>query len=302
MVKIVVVGSISTDFVVSAERRPQEGETVYGLDFATNFGGKGANQAVATARLGAETLMLGAVGDDEFASRLLDNLQQNQIDTQAVKQSPNQASGSAVITLVAGDNAIIYVPGANNDYLPTDVAKDAALIREADMVLVQNETPEATIEVLIDLCDQEGVPLLWNPAPARVISPDHLKKITYLTPNETEFDFLFPNESIESVTARYPQKLIVTLGEKGAAYHDGQALQIIPIYPAAKVVDTTGAGDTFNGALAVALAGKRPMGEAIRFASLAASLAIQGAGAQTAIPTLKEMKASEFFEETWHFE
>ncbi len=300
MTKIGVVGSISTDFVVEAKRRPLVGETVYGNDFGTSFGGKGANQAVAAARLGGEVFMAGSVGDDSFGGLLLDNLRANDIDTRAVKVSHNIPSGSAIITIAEGDNSIIYVAGANDNYQSEDIDEIAELISTFDIVIVQNETPIDSIETLIDYCNQYQVPIIVNPAPARAFTAETLEKIDFLTPNETEFELLYPNENMEDVLKRNANKLIITLGSKGAIFYDGQEIQLIPSYKPTVIEDTTGAGDTFNGALAVAIANKFELNEAIKFANLAASISIQKKGAQGGSPTMKQMKEHEFYEEKWN--
>lgn len=302
MPKIVVVGSISTDFVVETKNQPAQGETVFGEDFSTSFGGKGANQAVACAKLGTKTSMIGAVGDDTFGEALIDNLTEYSINTDAVKTADTTPSGSAIITLYNRDNSIIYVAGANDKVKPDDITNQKELIQSADIVIVQNETPLETVEALIDQCAQHSVPLILNPAPARMLDQKWIDKINYLTPNETEFAEMFPGESMEEVLVRYPHKLIITLGEQGAMYHDGEKVITVPSYlvEPKNIVDTTGAGDTFNGALAVALANKLALTQAIRFANLAGSLSIQQKGAQGGIPTLEQMKESEYYEEAWH--
>ncbi|MBG9982391.1 ribokinase [Aerococcaceae bacterium DSM 111020] len=299
MVKIGVVGSISTDFVVEAQRRPLVGETVYGNDFGTSFGGKGANQAVAAARLGGEVFMAGSVGDDSFGSSLLNNLQANNIDTQSVKKSQDMPSGSAIITIAEGDNSIIYVAGANDNYKPEDVDQIADLISTLDIVIVQNETPIDSIERLIEYCNHYKVPIIANPAPARAFSSKSLKKIDFLTPNETEFELLYPNEDMEDVLKKNANKLIITLGSKGAVFYDGNEILLVPSYKPSSIEDTTGAGDTFNGALAVAIANNFRLYEAIKFANLAASISIQKKGAQGGSPTIKQMREHEHYEEKW---
>lgn len=302
MSNIIVVGSISTDFIVGADKRPLVGETIEGKSFTTDFGGKGANQAVACARLGANTRMLGAVGGDEFAERLLKNLQKNNINISNVERVTHLSSGSAVITLVNGDNSIIYVPGANAEYNPSDIQtyfknkKDEKI----DLVLVQNETKVETVESLVDLCKLENIPVLLNPAPARPITKDTIEKLTFLTPNETEFKTLFPNEILEDVLTQYPKKLIVTLGSKGAIFHDGETIIKVPSISVENVMDTTGAGDTFNGVFAVAITSGLQIEESIKFGNLAAAIAIQNEGAQNGMPTLDEMKGRMEYEKKWN--
>ncbi|TVP89869.1 ribokinase [Alkalibacterium sp.] len=303
MAKITVVGSISTDFVVETDRRPLMGETVEGKAFSTSFGGKGANQAVASARLGAATTMLGAVGVDSFGEELLGNLEDNGISVNNVERVTH-SSGSAFITLVDGDNSIIYVPGANGAYAPEmleSVIEQGTIIQSSDLVMVQNETPVETVNFLISKCSELNVPLLLNPAPAREIDRELLEKVTFLTPNETECDVLFPGEDRSTLLERYPNKLIVTLGSKGAVFHDGERIQTVPSLTVDKVVDTTGAGDTFNGAFAFAHASGLTMKDSIRFGNLAAGLSIQKPGAQTGAPTLEQMKEHEDFEKEWNF-
>lgn len=304
MKKISVLGSISTDFVVETAVRPQVGETVEGNEFSTSFGGKGANQAVASSRLGAQVSMIGAVGEDTFGDELLKNLEQNGVFTGDVERV-TQSSGSAFIVLQDGDNSIIYVPGANGAYTKEHLkalSQPGGTLETTDMVLVQNETPQAVVEELIRTCQDKDIPLLYNPAPARVIAHEWVEKVAFLTPNETEFAVMFPNESMDDVLKQYPNKLIVTLGDKGAKFFDGEEIKLVPSVKVDKVVDTTGAGDTFNGSFAFAYAHGLDIRNSIKFANLAAALSIQKAGAQGGAPTLEEMKGQDAYEETWHFE
>lgn len=293
MSKLLVVGSISTDFVVETKREPKVGETIFGETFQTNFGGKGANQAVAAARLGAEVEMFGSVGSDEFGKRLLNNLKCNNIGVdhvQIVKESP---SGSAVITVMNGNNTIIYVAGANDAYTPECLFQNQQqlnMLKQRDMVIVQNELPQATIEKLINHSYQNRIPVLYNPAPARKLPEKLMEFITFLTPNETEFQEMFPGQSISEMIEKYPNKLIVTLGQNGAQFHDGNKIITVPAVEIEHVVDTTGAGDTFNGAFAVAYMEGRTVEECVRFANKAAAISIQKPGAQNGMPTKEEIK------------
>lgn len=299
MVKITVVGSISTDFVIETNQRPDIGETVEGKNFSTAFGGKGANQAVAAARTGAIVEMIGTVGNDTFADELIANLNNNNILTSNVERVTHSPSGSAVITVQDGDNAIIYIPGANNTLNPERITRLTQTFKDSDLVIVQNEVPVDAIERLIDVCHTVEVPVLYNPAPARKLSTEAIEKVRFITPNETEFKTLFPNEEMEDVLAKYPEKLLVTAGSRGVYFHDGKQVKLVE---ANKVtaVDTTGAGDTFNGAFAVAWTNRLSIEDSIRFGNLAASLSIQKMGAQSGIPTLDEMKGSCNYEEKWH--
>ncbi|MGX7098665.1 ribokinase [Globicatella sanguinis] len=299
--KITVIGSISTDIVVEATVAPAVGETIQGDKLSFSFGGKGANQAVAVARLGVETEMIGSVGNDVFGNQLIENLENNSIKTENVKQV-DQSSGTAIIQLIQGDNSIIYIPGANNELIVKDIENAKSTLQESQLVIIQNEVKAEVVQNTIDLCLELNTPLLYNPAPARQLSEDYIKKVTYLTPNETEFKVLFPNQKMEDVLAKYPNKLVVTLGDKGAAYHNGVEVKMVPSFKVDKVIDTTGAGDCFNGAFAVATVKGLTIDQAIKFANLASSIAIQRFGAQSGNPTLKEIKEHQFYEKTWNFE
>ena len=299
MNKIAVIGSISTDFVVTTNIRPEIGETITGNDFNTTFGGKGANQAIAAARLGGNIHMIGAVGEDVFGDQLLENLTQNNIDVHSVERVTHLPSGSAHITLMNNDNAIIYIAGANDAVTVDKITELAPVLETSDIIIIQNETPHAVVEQVLLYGAEKDVPVLYNPAPARTIETALMEKAAYFTPNESEFHLLFPELTISQGVALYPNKLLITLGSKGVLYHDGTKEVLIPSY-AVQPVDTTGAGDTFNGAFAVAIASGMPIKESVKFGNLAASLSIQKFGAQGGMPTLEELKRSPFYEKTWH--
>lgn len=299
MNKMMVIGSISTDFVVTTDKRPEVGETVTGTGFETTFGGKGANQAVASARLGADVYMVGTVGSDIFGKELLLNLTTNKIHTDYVEPVTHEPSGSAHITIADGDNSIVYIPGANNEIDTSRIQSLKDAIQSAQMVVVQNELPQEVVDEIIELCFESGVKVIYNPAPAREVHQSTLEKATYFTPNESEFHQLFPDMTISEGLAKYPNQLILTMGSKGVYYHDGESEKQIPSYKV-QPIDTTGAGDTFNGAFAVAISSGMSMDESIRFGNLAASLSIQKFGAQGGMPSLAEMKESEHFEKTWN--
>lgn len=301
MHKITVIGSISTDFVATTAIRPEMGETVEGENFERSFGGKGANQAVAIGRLGGHVEMIGAVGDDSFGKELLSNLRANHVLNENVERVTGFASGAAIITLHKNDNAIIYVAGANNQmpHLKTDTVLDT--IKQSDLVIIQNEMPQSQIEQIIDYCQVNAVKVLYNPAPARMLDRQLIEKITYLTPNEKEFQDIFPELSISEGLERYPNKLFVTLGSKGVIYNDGNHEVLVPAYKVSPV-DTTGAGDTFNGAFGLALTKGLSIEQSVKFGNLAAALSIQKFGAQGGMPTMEEMKGSAWYEEKWDFE
>lgn len=291
MVKIVVVGSSSIDLVVTSEKRPAAGETVLGEAFSTVPGGKGANQAVAAARLGAEVTMIGRVGDDVYGSTILKNLNINGVNTSYVEPVPDIASGTAHITLAEGDNSIIVVKGANDWITPEYVQKARAVIKNADIVMIQQEIPEETVEYTARLCKELGIKLLLNPAPARLLSEEVIENTTYLTPNEHECSILFAGINRTDVLKKYPNKLFITEGEKGVRYFDGSVEKVIPSFPV-KAVDTTGAGDTFNGAFAVAVAEGKSYEECLKFANKAAAISVTKFGAQGGMPTRAEVEGS----------
>lgn len=301
MKKIMVIGSISTDFNVITTKRPEIGETIRGESFSTSFGGKGANQAVAAARLGAEVKMVGTVGTDEFGTLLLANLEKNGINTDNVERVTEIESGSAHITLVDNDNSIIFIPGANNAFNEARLEPLKEEIKTVDFVIIQNEIPMVIITQLIDICDELGVQTIYNPAPAEQVERELVEKVTYLTPNETEFSVLFPGLPIEEGLRNYPNKLIVTLGSEGVAYFDGEEIINVPSYKV-PVTDTTGAGDTFNGAFAYALSKNANLTTSIQFGNLVAAISIQKFGAQGGMPTLAEVKENEHYEKEWGIE
>ncbi|MFP3356055.1 ribokinase [Planococcus citreus] len=282
---ITVVGSINMDLVVGTERFPKQGETVLGNLYTTVPGGKGANQAVAAARLGDQVHMVGAVGSDAFGTQLLSGLETEQIDTQGVKKTDG-ASGIANILLSEGDNRIIVVPGANHELTKSDIDAQKKAIEKSSMVILQLELPIPVVEYTLQLAKELGVPAILNPAPAGGFT-EAMKQADFLTPNETEAEELF-GTNWELELERYPNRMVVTLGKNGARYFDGDKHVTVEGFPT-QAVDTTGAGDTFNGALAVALAEGNEFKEAVRFANAAASLSVEKFGAQGGMPNRTEV-------------
>ena len=288
MAKIVVIGSCNIDVTVECDRWAKPGETIFGNRLIVSPGGKGANQAVAAARLGAEVTMVGCIGDDVYGEMIIRNLQQNNINTDFIKVLPGENSGTAHITVAEDDNTIIVIKAANDlvDAALIDQAEEK--IKEADLVLLQHEIPFAAITYAIEKCWQLGVPVLLNPAPVAPVPQELLDKVTYLTPNEHEAAILFDNMATEEILSRYAGKVLMTLGSKGVAYYEDGKVQIVPAFKVTPV-DTTGAGDTFNGAFAVARAEGKNMADSVRFANAAAAVSVQKIGAQGGMPYLKEV-------------
>ncbi|MDM5220262.1 ribokinase [Peribacillus sp. NJ11] len=289
MIRITVVGSSSMDLVVTSAKRPIAGETVLGESFITVPGGKGANQAVAAARLGAEVSMVGCVGDDVYGEIILENLKKNHINTEYVEPVTGTASGTAHITLSEGDNSIIVVKGANDFITPEYVQKAKKVIEESDIVMVQQEIPEETVEFLAELCNTLQKKLLLNPAPARKLSEAVIQQASFLTPNEHEFEILFNGRDRTKVLTEYPNKLFITEGKNGVRYFDGHEEKVVPSF-VVEAVDTTGAGDTFNAAFAVAVAEGKSFDECLLFANRAASISVTKLGAQGGMPQRKEVE------------
>lgn len=277
------------DLVVTSNKRPNAGETVLGESFKTVPGGKGANQAVASARLGADVYMVGRVGDDAYGQDILSNLQAQGIRTTYMKPVTEMESGTAHIILAEGDNSIVVVKGANDEVTPNYVKDALSAIDHIGIVLIQQEIPEETVEAVCTICSEKNIPVILNPAPARKVKQQILKQAAYITPNEHEAALMFDGLTIEEALRQYPNKLLITEGKNGVRYFDGSKEVLVPGYPV-KAVDTTGAGDTFNGALAVALTEDKPLYDALAFANLAASISVTKFGAQGGMPTREELE------------
>ncbi len=291
MAKVTVIGSSSMDLVVTSNIRPGAGETVLGESFKTVPGGKGANQAVAAARLGADVSMIGCVGEDHYGKAILENFKSNGVSVENVKPVTESDSGTAHIILAEEDNSIVVVKGANDYITPDYVEKAKEKIKEADIVLIQQEIPEETVEYVAQLCQELKVPLLLNPAPARPLKAEVIEQVSYITPNEHEAELLFEGKEKEEVLKQYPNKLFITEGKQGVRYFNGEKEVLVPSYQV-ETIDTTGAGDTFNAALAVALAEGMGFEKGIQFANRAASLSVTKFGAQGGMPTRKEVEES----------
>ncbi|WP_411350010.1 ribokinase [Paenibacillus sp. WLX2291] len=289
--KVCVVGSCSMDLVVSSSKRPAAGETVLGESFKTVPGGKGANQAVAAARLGAAVTMIGRVGDDHLGETILNNFKDNQVNVEYVKPVTHMESGTAHIILAEGDNSIIVVKAANDEVTPQYVQQAADVIRHSDIVLIQQEIPQETIVEVSRICAEANVPLLLNPAPARQVEAEVLETVAYITPNEHEAAIVFEGTELKEALRQYANRLIITEGSNGVRYYDGEQEVVVPTYKV-EAVDTTGAGDTFNAALGVALAEGQSLADSLQFANRAASLSVTKFGAQGGMPTRAEVEAA----------
>ena len=297
---VVVVGSVNMDLVARAQHIPLPGETVHGGDFQTYPGGKGANQAVAVARLGYPVRMIGSVGSDAFGEELRTQLVRSGVDATAVRTTRG-SSGVAVITVASnGENAIVVTPGANGTVSRNDIDENAEAIREAGVVLTQLEIPFNTVEYLAEVCERANVPLILDPAPARALPANLLSRVSWITPNETELVNCAPegrhglsqwetSEAVEALVQRCISGVVLKRGSSGAylATKDGLRKEVRAFSVTA--IDTTGAGDAFNGGFAVALMlGKSPV-ESVRFASAAGAVSVMRAGAQPSMPTLDEV-------------
>jgi ribokinase len=293
---IVVVGSINVDMVAGTARIPLAGETVTGSDFEIIPGGKGANQAVAVARLGYPVQMVGKVGSDIFGAQMLENLSRKGVDTSAI----GIAAGSTGVALIAvaadGENSIIVVPGANALVSPEYLEEHAEVIRGAGVVLAQLEIPLETVVRLAEMCRESKVPLILDPAPARTLPAELFSELAWFTPNETEAAFFTETTGGAPTIARSLLEtgaagVVLKMGGRGSyvATRDGE--QAVVEAFAVKAVDTTAAGDAFNGAFATALMLGKSAAESGRFASAAAAISVTRKGAQPSMPTRPEVEA-----------
>jgi len=275
--KILVIGSINYDFVTTTNLFPKSGETQSGVSFKNFHGGKGANQAVAAARFNDNVSMLGCVGNDKIGEELLQNLKKEKINTSLVSKV-DSSSGIANIIVEKGDNRIITIAGANsfvNEKLLTKYFKE---INQFDFILLQNEVDETTLKYITDI-KSDQFKIIYNPAPYQPISQSILDKIDFLTPNEIEYESLVNSDLIIN-----EKKMIITCGAKGVIF-DGHLYEA----PKVNVVDTTGAGDTFNGVFVAMLADGQPPNIAIKTAVQAASISVTKHGAQSGMPKLGDL-------------
>ena len=297
--RIVVVGSSNTDMVVKAERIPVPGETVTGGQFVMAAGGKGANQAVAAARLGAEVTFVAKLGQDTFGDQAVEGYQREGIVTDLILRDPENHTGVALIIVdEAGENLIAVASGANHALKPEDVQRAADRIRTADAVMLQLETPMETVELTAKLAAEAGVPVILDPAPAAPLADALLAQVAYLTPNESEAERLTGIRVEDEASARAAAKklldrgarhVIVTLGSKGAVVCTPDQATLVPGCQV-DARDSTAAGDAFNGGLAAALARGLALEDAVREANLVGALSVTKMGAQPSLPTGEELR------------
>lgn len=289
MAKILVVGSINMDLVVRVPHSPGPGETVLGGDFETFPGGKGANQAVAAARMDGEVTMVGRVGIDAFGDSLIQGLLENNIKTTHVIKDPETSTGVAMIAVSAdGENMIVVASGANYKIGPDDVNNARDLMRETDLLLVQLECPLEAVAAAVDLANAYNVPVVLNPAPAQSLPRTLLANVDVLTPNENELVLLSGEQNMEKAIHKLKawgvKNLVITLGANGARVVTEDMDRHLPAHEVT-AVDTTAAGDAFNGAMAVTLAEGKPLLEAVQYGLAAGALAATKRGAQPSLPT-----------------
>lgn len=296
--KIVVIGSTNTDMVIKTGHLPTPGETILGGEFFMNPGGKGANQAVAASRLGGDVDFISKTGNDIFGEQSVENLRREGVNTENMIVDPENPSGVALITVDSkAENCIVVAPGANTTLKPDDIDKAIKRIGIAEIVLLQLEIPIETVEYAAQIAYRNNKKVILNPAPAQKLSDSILKTIHILTPNETEAEILTGIKVTNSDTAEKAAQIlkkkgveivIITMGANGAFIRTDSLSELIPA-PEVKAVDTTAAGDAFNGALAVAVSEGFNIREAVQFANKAGSIAVTRPGAQASTPYRREV-------------
>ncbi len=295
---IVVVGSSNTDMIIKLDRIPRPGETILGGEFVTAAGGKGANQAVAAARAGGRVSFIARVGQDVLGDQAVAGFVKDRIDVEHVVRDKGAPSGVALIFVARdGENSIAVASGANGRLSPADVKKARQVIASAAVLVMQLETPLATVQAAAETAAKAGVQVILNPAPAQPLPDELLRLVSILTPNETEAELLTgikvddeasAGRTADRLLARGVRTVIITLGPRGAFVAAEGVRKLIPGFPM-QAVDTTAAGDVFNGALAVALAEGQALEQSVRFANAAAAISVTRLGAQPSAPKRKEI-------------
>lgn len=296
---IVVVGSINVDLVANAERIPLAGETISGNSFQIHSGGKGANQAVAVARLGYPVRMIGCVGQDAFGTQLKEQLQSEGVDISGVPAVAGSSGVAIIVVSRTGENAIVVTPGANASVTPEFLESKMEILLSAGLILTQLEIPLGTVEFLAGICHRHNIPLILDPAPAKALPSTVLEQVEWFTPNETEAAFFLGDSDADRQTPASAAKFLIGKGVKGVALKlgargaylasaTGLRESILP-FPV-KAADTTAAGDTFNGAFATGLMLHKGPIESARLAAAAAALSVTRAGAQPSMPQMAEVE------------
>ncbi|MBQ9962386.1 MAG: ribokinase [Alistipes sp.] len=297
MNKIVVIGSSNTDMVVRSEHLPRPGESVLGGDFMMAGGGKGANQAIAVARMGHNVVFSAAVGRDMFGDAAVAGYQRFGVDTSYIVRKDTPSGIALIMVDGAGQNSISVALGANNCLTAEDVMPALESVSAGDIVLLQLEIPMSTVDACVAVAAAKGAKVVLNPAPAAVVSEQTLSKLYLITPNQTEAQTLTGIEVVDeasataaakTLTAKGVERVVITMGSQGSLLYEDGVSEIIPAHKVS-AVDTTAAGDVYNGALCAAIAEGMPLGDALRFATKAAAISVTRAGAQPSVPSREEV-------------
>ncbi len=288
MKKIAIVGSVNTDFIAKTKQLPRPGETVIGDSFVITHGGKGANKAVACARLGAEVTLFANVGDDDFSKRALANLKKEKVNVKNISSLANETCGIANICTGANTNAIVVVPGANGKVSKKYIDSIKPQLLASDIVAAELEVPQSVISYVAKICKKENKPFVLNPSPVTAFDKRLIDDSAFLIVNEVEIAHL-PRFTTETQTLKeYNGRLILTKGGDGVFFYEDNKVQHIPAIPF-PLKDSTGAGDTFLGAFLLAYEPSRSLREALEFANFCAGLKITKVGAQTGMPFLQQV-------------
>jgi ribokinase len=298
--KIIVIGSCNTDMVIKADRLPIPGETVIGGTFLMNPGGKGANQAVAAARMGGNVTFISKTGNDVFGKQSVELYNSEGINTKYIFSDPRNPSGVALITVDAkGENCIVVASGANASLSPADIESAKAEIETGDLVLMQLEIPIETVEYAAEMASGKGIPVILNPAPARALSEQLLNRLYMITPNKTEAEILSgikvtnwekARQAADVISSKGVSIVVITLGSLGAFIKENGHYHKVEAFPV-KAVDTTAAGDCFSGSLCVGLSEGLSITDAVKMAAKASALTVTRMGAQSSIPYRKELSS-----------
>ncbi|WP_010294127.1 ribokinase [Clostridium senegalense] len=287
--KIAVIGSANADLVTKTNKLPKPGETLIGEGFFIGEGGKGLNQAVAASRIGGDVNFFGAIGKDTHGEFLLESMKKNNLKVKNIKICEQIKTGIANIMLCDGENSIVIVAGANSKCNIEYINSIKEKILECDIIVLQLEIPLDTVEFIINLAYKNNKKIILNPAPAIKLSKEIVDKVSYIIPNEHEYKVVLDTENaMEKELKKYPNKLIITNGENGVWYFDGKEVINIPAKKV-KVIDTTGAGDTFVGTFAGAIANELALKEAIEFGVKCSGISVTKLGAQGGMPYLKDL-------------